>query len=84
MSLANTLKTHNDIDAAIHEYEEAIRVRPDYPNAHYNLAVTLEGVKQFARARHEFEAYLQLAPDAPDAEQIRKHLKETGPLHNEK
>ena len=67
-----------DADGAMHEYEEAIRLRPDYPNAHYNLALTLEGLGQFARARQEFEAYLQLAPNAPDAEQIRKHLKEIG------
>lgn len=84
MNLANTLKNKNDSDGAIREYEEAIRLRPDYPNAHYNLAVTLEGTGQTARARQEYETYLQLAPNAPDAEEVRKHLKEVGSPRKEK
>ena len=65
----------------MHEYEEAIRLQPNFPNAHYNLALTLEAQGQFARARRELEAYLQLAPNAPDAEQVRKHLKGMSPAH---
>jgi Flp pilus assembly protein TadD len=68
----------------MHEYEEAIRLRPDNANAHYNLALALEALGQFVRARQEFEAYLQLSPNAPDAEQVRKHLKEVGAAQNKK
>ena len=83
-SLADALLAKKDADGAMHEYEEAIRLQPDYPNAHYNLALTLEALGQFARARQEFEAYLQLAPNAPDAEQVRKHLKQVGAAQNKK
>jgi Flp pilus assembly protein TadD len=68
----------------MHEYEEAIRLRPDNANAHYNLALTLEALGQIVRARQEFESYLQLAPNAPDAEQVRKHLKQIGTAQNKK
>ena len=70
-----------DADGARHQYEEAIRLQPNFPNAHYNLALTLEALGEFIRARQEFEAYLLLAPNAPDAEQVRKHLKGMGAAH---
>ena len=76
MSLANALQAKNDADGAIQEYETALRLEPGYANAHYGLAVTLEGAGQHERARKEYEAYLQLLPTAPDADQVRKHLKE--------
>jgi tetratricopeptide (TPR) repeat protein len=64
------------VPGALREYEEAIRLRPEYPNAHYNLAVTLDEADQYDRARQEYERYLQLAPTAPDAEDVRKRVKE--------
>ncbi len=65
----------DDIDGAIREYEEALRVSPDQPTAHYNLAVALEAKGQLARAIEEYKLYLQLAPNASDAEQVRAHLR---------
>jgi len=72
------LRTRN-FDAAIREYEEAIRQKPEEPITHYNLAVALEAAGQKARARQEYEAYLQLFPTAPDAGEIRKRLRELPP-----
>jgi Flp pilus assembly protein TadD len=69
------LKTRH-FDAAIREYEEAIRLQPNEPITHYNLAVALEAAGEKARARQEYEAYLQLSPTAPDAAEVRKHLRE--------
>jgi Flp pilus assembly protein TadD len=70
-----------NFDAAIPEYEEAIRLQPNEPIAHYNIAVALEAAGENARARQEYEAYLQLSPTSPDAGEVRKHLRE---LHSSK
>jgi Flp pilus assembly protein TadD len=72
------LRTRN-FDAAIREYEQAIRQQPNEPIAHYNLAVALEASGEKARARQEYETYLQLSPAAPDAAEVRKHLRELPP-----
>jgi Flp pilus assembly protein TadD len=69
------LKTRK-FDAAIREYEEALRPQPSEPIAHYNFAVALEVAGEKARARQEYEAYLQLSPTAPDAGEVHKHLRE--------
>jgi Flp pilus assembly protein TadD len=69
------LRTRN-FDAAIREYEEAIRLQPNEPITHNNFAIALEAAGQKARARQEYETYLQLSPAAPDAGEVRKHLRE--------
>ena len=67
-----------DFPASIHEYEEAIRIKPDTMNAHYNLAVVLEKAGQVERARQEYQTYLQLSPDAADSAEVRARLKKMG------
>jgi len=75
VSLGNAFLDKKDFDAAIREYEEAIRLRFEYPNAHYNLALAYESAGKIGSARVEYGLYLQQAPNAPDAEQIRTHVK---------
>jgi tetratricopeptide (TPR) repeat protein len=36
-NLGNTYRTKGDYDRAIEAYKEAIKLDPDYVNAHYNL-----------------------------------------------
>ncbi len=74
--LGNALRSKNDSNGAIMEYDEAIRLQPDSPTLHYNLAVTFEGMGEEDRARREYETYLKLDPTAADSEATRKHLSD--------
>jgi Flp pilus assembly protein TadD len=53
---------------AIHQYQEAIRVRPDFARAHFNLGVALAGAGRLADAGQQFEAALRLKPDYAEAQ----------------
>ena len=57
---------------AIDSYFQALESYPDYPEAHYNLAVCfLRGSKEYRLARHHFEKYLELSPKASDREDVQ-------------
>jgi tetratricopeptide (TPR) repeat protein len=43
-------------------YREALRLNPDYADAHFYLAVTLEKNGQSGEARPHWRAYQHLAP----------------------
>jgi tetratricopeptide (TPR) repeat protein len=44
-------------------YEAALRLNPDYAEAHFYLAVTLEKLGRSQQARGHWRRYKELAPD---------------------
>ena len=48
-------------------YEEAIRLRPDYPEAHNNLAIVLRARSDEKAAASHYQDALELRPDYPEA-----------------
>ncbi|MCH8185174.1 MAG: tetratricopeptide repeat protein [Chloroflexi bacterium] len=48
-------------------YQEALRLRPDYPQAHNNLAVVLKARGEEAAAAEHYREALRLRPDYPEA-----------------
>jgi Flp pilus assembly protein TadD len=52
----------NDLTGAIEKFREAIRLSPDDPQAHYQLALALTRRGAREEARLEFEAARRLAP----------------------
>ncbi len=54
------------IQDAIEQYEQALRVNPDFANAHYNLGVALLAVGRLREAIGHWEQALRIKPD--DAE----------------
>lgn len=60
---------------AIGEFEEALRIRQDDADSHYNLAVLYdEKMKDDKNSLVHYKAYLKLRPNAEDAEKVRKWI----------
>jgi tetratricopeptide (TPR) repeat protein len=52
-------------------YRRSLEVRPDYADAHFNLASTLERRGDPATARRHWTRYVELDPDSQWAEIAR-------------
>lgn len=61
-------------DLAQAAFEGALAHHPDYPDAHYHLARTLEEVGLFEQARPHWDAFLRLAPHSPWAQEAHQRL----------
>lgn len=82
--------TQENTEAEGHCYEEALRLRPDYPEAHYNYAILLkqrgdeegavEHYKEALRLRLDYPAahynYANLLKQRGDEEEAEEHYKE--------
>jgi tetratricopeptide (TPR) repeat protein len=53
------------LEKAMNEYQEALRIYPNYARAHYNLAEILENLNRTAEALVEWEKYIWLAQNTP-------------------
>jgi tetratricopeptide (TPR) repeat protein len=61
------LDAKGQLDEAIAEYREAIRLRPEYPLAHYNLGNALRDQGKHTEAEAEYREAIRLRPEDPDA-----------------
>ncbi len=67
----NPDRSDADTQRAIAAFRKAIELKPDYVQAHKQLAFALLGAGDRAGAKSELEAYVRLAPDAADAAQLQ-------------
>jgi tetratricopeptide (TPR) repeat protein len=66
---------------AIELYRQALRVKPDYADAHNNLGVVLAAIGQRQAATREYEEAARLAPDSAEAQSnLGKSLAAQGRL----
>src|SRR6267154_2475650 len=61
------LSRHKSWDQAIASYHKALELKPNDPDTHYNLALTLKYKGDAKQAVEEFEAALRLKPKWADA-----------------
>ena len=54
-------------EEAEEEYREAVRIKPDYAEAHYNLGILLSDLKRFREAERECKEAVRINPDFAEA-----------------
>ena len=62
------------MDEAKRQYQEAIRLRPDFPQAHYGLGITLANEGQIEEAIHEFQQAIRHNPELAETFKSPKAL----------
>ena len=62
-NLGNALLSAGRTSDAIAQFEEALRLRPDYAEVHYNLGSALSSAGRTSDAIAQFEEALRLKPD---------------------
>jgi Flp pilus assembly protein TadD len=68
-------RSEADTRKAINAFRKALEIKPDYQQAHKQLAFALLNVGDRAGARAALEQYVKLAPGAPDASQMQALLR---------
>lgn len=63
-------------DAAIEQFEKAIKLKPNWANAHYNLAAVYIQSKEYQKAQTELEQTLILLPkNSSEAKRVKNEIK---------
>ncbi len=74
-NLGVTFQEANKWERAIIEYERVLEVKPDDADAHFNLALIYETVKNDRdRALYHYEKYLGANPGAEDASKVKGYI----------
>jgi protein O-mannosyl-transferase len=66
-NLGNALYNKHQLEEAIRQYQEAIRLAPNYAHAHHNLGVALHQKGQTDEAISQYRMALRFKPDYADA-----------------
>ncbi len=76
ISVAKFYLNRGNFEAAYMRSKDAVKIEPDYAEAHFSLAQAAHKMKKMDEAKAEFNAYLKLAPDGDNAKAAQKALEE--------
>ena len=80
-NLGNALEGEGRLDEAISHYYEAIRIKPDYAEAHDNLGITLQKQGRLEEAIAHYAEAIRIKPDYAEAhDNLGITLQEQGRL----
>jgi tetratricopeptide (TPR) repeat protein len=79
-AMGHVLAGQNRLTEAVEHYEKAIRLKPNFPDAHSNLGAALERLGKKEEAKAHFEEALRLAPAN---KQAAAHMGELFDEHGE-
>ena len=71
----NALVAKGDLDGALAESLEAVRLKPDLALAHASLARVLRAKGQRVEAAHEIREFLRLTPNTPANQMVIESTK---------
>ena len=63
------------VQEAIGHWEQAVQIKPDFVEAHYNLGIALEQTGKAREAVKHFEQALQIRPDFTNARNALARLQ---------
>lgn len=77
LSLGGLFYGQGKYDEAIRLFQQAVDLKPDFANAHYNLAAAYREKKEYTKAAAEMEITISLTDaNTPDFEKAKKELSE--------
>lgn len=77
IELGGIFYARQNFDEAINQFSIAVRLKPDFANAHYNLSSALKQKKEYSRAISEMEAVLKLVgANSKDYQKAQSELDE--------
>src|SRR5262249_11832048 len=80
-NLGNVLREQGKLDLALAACREALRIKPDYADAHNNMGIVLQAQGKLAEAIEAYERALECRPAFAEAQQnLGNCLKEVGRL----
>jgi tetratricopeptide (TPR) repeat protein len=79
-NLGCVLAEQGDRELAVAALEGALALHPDYADAHFHLARTLDELQREEEAASHWLEFLRLAPESPWALVARQRLNEQAPL----
>jgi tetratricopeptide (TPR) repeat protein len=65
--MGNALQEQDELDAALDSYKQALKVDPDYAEAHYNMGIVLQEKGELDAAIDSYEQALKIKPDYAEA-----------------
>lgn len=66
-----TIKSNADYEAAINEFNKAVKLAPDWPDVYYALGQVQEKLEKYTEAIASYNKYITLAPTASNAGDVR-------------
>ena len=84
LSLGGILLSQDQSSEALRMIQQAIELKSDWPNAHFNLAFVYESEQEYRRAVQSLETTLSLLPaEDPQRARVQAKLTELQPLAEE-